>query len=47
MPWFLYLTMQGNLTKEWITRERGCQGTWKVSDTQKGETELAKGLCNR
>jgi len=29
--------MRVNLAKGWISWERGCQGTWKVSDYMKGD----------
>ena len=30
------LPMQGILAKGWIARDRGCRGTWKVSDCTEG-----------
>ena len=47
MPSFLDLLMRGNLAKGWIARERGCQGTWKVSDDTKRDDQITRGLCSR
>jgi len=47
MPWLFDLPMQRIITKGWITQDRGCQGTWKVSDCTEGVTEFPKGLCRR
>lgn len=38
MPWLFELLMQGSHAKEWISQERGCWRTWKVSDcTERGD----------
>ena len=47
MPWLFDLSMQGNLVEGWNTQDRGCQGTWKVSECTKGVTTLPEGLCSR
>jgi len=40
MPYFLYLLMQGSLSKGWTTRDGGANWTWKVSDCMEGVTEF-------
>ena len=42
MPWFLNHLMRGNLNKGWIAQDRGCQGTWKVSDCMEGVTRVSR-----
>ena len=43
MPWLFDFSMQGNLAKGWITQDRGCRGTWKVSDCTEGDDEISRG----
>jgi len=42
MPWLFDLSMRGTLSKGWITQDRGCQGTWKVSDRTEGVTRFPR-----
>jgi len=47
MPWSFNLPMRGSLAKGWITQDRGCRETWKVSDYMEGVTRFLKELCSR
>jgi len=47
MPWLFDLSMQRSLAKGWITWDRGCRGTWKVSDCTEGVIGLLEGLSGR
>lgn len=47
MPWLFDLPMLGSLAKGWIAWDRGCRGTWKVSDYTEGVTIFPKRLCSR
>jgi len=38
--WLFDLPMRGSLAKGWITQERGCWGTWKVSDYTEGGDQI-------
>ena len=39
--------MRGSLAKGWISKDRGCMGTWKVSDYMKVVTRFPERLCSR
>lgn len=41
MPWLFDLPMEGSLAKGWITWDRGCWGTWKVSDCMEGGDRIS------
>jgi len=43
MPWLFDFLMSGILSKGWISRDRRCRGTWKVSDYTKGVTGFPEG----
>jgi len=42
MPWFLYLLMQGSLSKGWRAQDGGASGTLKACDCTEGRDQIAQ-----
>lgn len=45
MPWLFDFLMRGILAKGWISLDRGCRGTWKVSDYTEGGERISQGTA--